>query len=937
MTKERHYNLSPVNISAFTKEGEALKEIAEQFKDQGVSLLDELGDGTYNQFSIHLNTDAQSAYDTINEFENALRDKAEELGNEHLFDDILDISSVSVNDAKSVLDDWGDIYQQSLLANIAKDDSLTSQMNEAVQAVQEYNDAVAKSEDPYNDENVQKARENLIALKAEMQNDDGSWNAKWQKYASVIENVFNQADMRLLNFDNAIRNDTSVQELAEKLRGIDDLTLQGISDSMDDDSKFQGVAAQLLKITESGDEVKDELISTLTRLGYVQSSVASSAEETASAFSGWDALNEQIDAIQSSYKAIQAAQEEYNQYGYVSLDTLQALISLDSEYLACLIDENGQLQLNSLTYQNLVQAKLAEAEATAVAQAVEELSNLQKQADVQNSAACVNANAILAESLATLSGNYSAVASSAAAAAKAEALASAMADARERGVDEADINKVMSNLNAKLALIQNTTISAGKSFGGLNNAVNGFSNAQKGAKKATDDATEALKKQKEALEEQKGALEDSKKELEELYDAVQWFYDKQIDGIDDFIDKLNDANDVLEKQKDKYDNILSVIDNVYGDEIDAIQAKIDAMDKANDAAERELALENAKQALEEARRRRAIKLYTKNRGFIYTVDEDAIKEAEDELANATQDKVKAELQEQIDLLEQWRDKWAEIPDAFEKAMNEIAAIEKFGPDYKNFILSSDDDDINSFKNDYTGVQSNIADNDAKIDYYEQQKKKIEELKDLWEDAKNAYRDSQYEAKLSAFFGSDYEYQLLNNSSSWRTKFANDYADVCSQIEEIEKQIKSLSSETTSSLTNEAEQATNALGRTGGAIKGLRDAVDGDTLSYYIWTDKDEIALISAQSRLTEINRILAEGGPEAQKYGSEFENCRGSLETFISEYEKLRDTRQVTEDTRLATEGLNTSLQNLSAAGSNYGSYFDDVISNSNFPHRLVC
>ena len=61
--------------------------------------------------------------------------------------------------------------------------------------------------------------------------------------------------------------------------------------------------------------------------------------------------------------------------------------------------------------------------------------------------------------------------------------------------------------------------------------------------------------------------------------------------------------------------------------------------------------------------------YTKNRGFIYTVDEDAIKKAEDDLANATQDKVKAELQEQIDLLEQWRDKWAEIPDAFEKAMN----------------------------------------------------------------------------------------------------------------------------------------------------------------------------------------------------------------------------------------------------------------------------
>lgn len=87
--------------------------------------------------------------------------------------------------------------------------------------------------------------------------------------------------------------------------------------------------------------------------------------------------------------------------------------------------------------------------------------------------------------------------------------------------------------------------------------------------------------------------------------------------------------------------------------------------------------------------------------------------------------------------------------------------------------------------------------------------------------------------------------------------------------------------------------------------------------------------MSAQSRLTEINRILAEGGPEAQKYGSEFENCRGSLETFVGEYEKLRDTRQVTDDTRTATEELNTSLQNLKTSGSDYGTYFDSVITNA--------
>lgn len=248
-------------------------------------------------------------------------------------------------------------------------------------------------------------------------------------------------------------------------------------------------------------------------------------------------------------------------------------------------------------------------------------------------------------------------------------------------------------------------------------------------------------------------------------------------------------------------------------------------------------------------------------------------------------------------------------------MNEIAAIEKFGPDYKNFILSSDDDDINNFKNDYTGVQSNIADNDAKIDYYEQQKKKIEELKDLWEDAKNVYRDSQYEAKLSAFFGSDYEYQLLNNSSSWRIRFANEYADVCGQIEEVEKQIKSLSSETTSSLTNEAEQATNALGRTGGAIKGLKDtAGSGNTLSYYIWTDKDESDLGNAQTNLMALDRQIAQGN-------TTLIDSRNALSDFIDKYKDLKETRTSVDE-------VNSSLETLRNYSGDYTDYFSLVMDN---------
>lgn len=645
MTKERHYNLSPVNISAFTKEGEALKEIAEQFKDQGVSLLDELGDGSYNQFSVHLNTDVQSAYDTINEFENAVREKAEELGNEHLFDDILDISSVSVNDAKSVLDDWGDIYQQSLMAEIAKDDTLTSQMNEAAKAVQEYNEAVLSSEDPFNDESVQKAQENLNALKAEMQKDDGSWNAKWQKYASVIEDVFNQADTRLIDFDNAVRNDTAIQELANKLKGLDNLDIQGIVDSMDGANRLQGVAAQFANITSQSDEVKnavaelihyadeygletEELIDALTRLGYVQGEVASSTENVSNTFAGWDALNEQIDSIQSSYKAIQAAQEEYNQYGYVSMDTLQALISLDSEYLACLIDENGQLQLNSATYQQLVQAKLAEAEATAISQAMTELQAIANGEAAASTVDYITGNAELMKSLALLTGQYSNVANAAMTAAQAQALSAAIESAN--GIDSAATEKVMANLNAKLALIQNTAQKTTSSFGGVNNAVNGFSNAQKGAGKATKDTNDALKEQKEALEAEKEALQEQKEAAE---DALQ----AQIDGIDDII-----------KGKEK--------------EIDALDDEIDKIKEAREERKRDLDLQKAQYDWARMQNQRPKLLYTEEKGMHYVPDTSGIRDKREKIAELKEDaeianleKKKDLIQDEIDALEEQKD------------------------------------------------------------------------------------------------------------------------------------------------------------------------------------------------------------------------------------------------------------------------------------------
>lgn len=639
----------------------------------------------------------------------------------------------------------------------------------------------------------------------------------------------------------------------------------------------------------------------------------------------WDALNEEIDSIQGAYQSIQAAQEEYNEYGYVSLDTLQALISLDSEYLSCLIDENGQLQLNSVAYQNLVQAKLAEAEASAVSQAIDELNNLQKRENIQSSYDYVEANALLAQSLSALSGSYSAVMNSAAAAAQAQALSAAIEGAQNRGVDQADIENVISNLNAKLQLIRSTSVGVSESFGKMNNAMNGFEDSTNGATDALDEQKEALEKQKEALEENKEALEDQKEALEEirdeydaLYDAIQWFFDEQIDGFDDLIDNLNKANDALQEQLDGLDDILAVVNNVYGDEIDLIQEKIDALDEANDAAERELALEEAKKKLEEARNSRTILQYTADRGYIYTTDEKAIKEAEDEVDEANAEKIKAELEDQIKLLEEMRDKWGEIPDAFEKAMQEMAAIEKWGPNYKDFILGSTEDDIADFEGEYSGIQSDMEENNDQIDYYEKEKEKIEELKELWEDAKNAYENAQNEARLAAFFGSDYEYELLNNSSEWSAKFAENYSNVSAEIDALDDAIDGLDDQIEAvnkqieELEKRIEEIKNSASGGSGSGGGGGVGGSGRGLSYYIWTDEDQAAMTAAKLALADVNQKVAEGQ-------TEYIEVQEALKNFISEFGGLKDSQQITDD-------LIKSISNLQGYSDEQLGVFADVV-----------
>lgn len=82
-------------------------------------------------------------------------------------------------------------------------------------------------------------------------------------------------------------------------------------------------------------------IQALVQVGIVAQSSANGVDALAAGAQKMEDISSKMDEIQSAYKASTSAMEEYNQYGYMSLDSLQSLLTMNTEYLNCLELVNG--------------------------------------------------------------------------------------------------------------------------------------------------------------------------------------------------------------------------------------------------------------------------------------------------------------------------------------------------------------------------------------------------------------------------------------------------------------------------------------------------------------------------------------------------------------------------------------------------------------------
>ena len=236
-------------------------------------------------------------------------------------------------------------------------------------------------------------------------------------------------------------------------------------------------------------------IQALVQVGIVAQSSANGVDALAAGAQKMEDISSKMDEIQSAYKASTSAMEEYNQYGYMSLDSLQSLLTMNTEYLNCLELVNGKLQINKQSYAELLASEYAEAAATILSNAQHEVANLTADDTAEstdNLKEKTTAEKTALENLLPALKNATAATATYSAA---QEFANEVEKAGERGVDPAKLEEITTRTNTQLSLLYTNMNAALKGGRALTNQLNGFptnkasKNNKSTAKSVTDIAS----------------------------------------------------------------------------------------------------------------------------------------------------------------------------------------------------------------------------------------------------------------------------------------------------------------------------------------------------------------------------------------------------------------------------------------------------------------
>lgn len=202
-----------------------------------------------------------------------------------------------------------------------------------------------------------------------------------------------------------------------------------------------------------------------------------------------------------------------------------------------------------------------------------------------------------------------------------------------------------------------------------------------------------------------------------ILDGVISDYESAITGVnsllDDEIDKINELRDATEKE--------------YEAKIKPLEDELNLLEKTNEARSVQIGLEQAQYNLEKAQNQKTTQVM-RNGELVYEANQDDLRSAKQDLADAQYDKIKFDLETQIENLEEERDalleryddqieklediksKWSEIADEIQRAIDIQKATDFFGDGWQDKVLSGNDQDM--YDNMFELYQSALNQKDA---------------------------------------------------------------------------------------------------------------------------------------------------------------------------------------------------------------------------------
>lgn len=172
---------------------------------------------------------------------------------------------------------------------------------------------------------------------------------------------------RILNKDEF----SDIKSQLESLGDVGELTGEKIKDLIPVGSELYNKLVSLGVIAEDDSSWYGNLANTFNKVTEAADTNSIALKE----------LNDSLDKIQSAYQVASTAIEEYNENGYISVDTFQSLMELEPEYLNLLMDENGTLALTSENLYKLTKARINDLAAKQASTLVDSVTKLGSEAE----------------------------------------------------------------------------------------------------------------------------------------------------------------------------------------------------------------------------------------------------------------------------------------------------------------------------------------------------------------------------------------------------------------------------------------------------------------------------------------------------------------------------------------------------------------------------